>query len=336
MKKLFFAALAIGFSLPVLAQQRPQHSQYMMNNYLLNPAVAGIENFTDVKLGMRRQWVGLDGAPVTYYATAHTALGKKDNLQQTPFSISSKPGRRNHRPTGSSRFNKVSPHHGVGGMLEMDKMGPLATKAVQLTYAYHQPITRSIRVAAGLTAGWRQFSLNWEDVILKDQNDQQYGTDRVNQSNFDLSAGIWLYSSHFYLGASGQQLLQNDLDFGDGTGEGYLQAHYFTTAGVKLEVTEDFALVPSVMLKMAQPSPMSWDMNLKAVYAEAVWAGLSYRENDAVSVMAGGHVTDKLSLGYAYDFTTTGLNQVSSGSHEVVLGVKLAGASSTRNWLPWW
>ena len=68
---------------------------------------------------------------------------------------------------GGSRFNKVSPHHGIGGMLEMDKMGPLSTKAVQLTYAYHQPITRSIRIAAGITGGWRQFSLNWDDVQLK-------------------------------------------------------------------------------------------------------------------------------------------------------------------------
>lgn len=335
MKKLLIGALALGLSLPVLAQQRPQHSQYMMNNYLLNPAVAGIENFTDVKLGMRRQWVGLDGAPVTYYATAHTALGKKENLHQSPFSISRKPGRRQQMSRGSSRFNKITPHHGIGGMLEMDKMGPLSTKAVQLTYAYHQPITRSLRVSAGITAGWRQFSLDWEDVILKD-NDPQYGTDMVNQSNFDLSAGIWIYSSHFYLGVSGQQLLQNDLDFGSGTGDGYLQAHYFGTAGVKLEVTEDFAFVPSVMVKLAQPSPVSLDVNLKAVYADAVWAGLSYRENDAIAVMAGGNVTEKLSLGYSYDFTTTGLNEVSSGSHEVVLGIKLAGASSNRNWLPWW
>jgi type IX secretion system PorP/SprF family membrane protein len=336
MKKLMYAALALGISLPALGQQRPQHSQYMMNNYLLNPAVAGIENFTDVKLGMRRQWVGLDGAPITYYATAHTALGKKENLAHTPFSLSSRNRKSKSVNRNSSRFNKVSPHHGIGGMLEMDKMGPLSTKAVQMTYAYHQPITRSLRVSAGLTAGWRQFSLDWDDVLLNDMDDPQLRGDMVNQSNFDLAAGIWVYSSHFYLGASAQQLLQNDLDFGEGTGEGYLQAHYFSTAGVKLEVTEDFALVPSVMMKMAQPSPVSWDLNLKAVYADAVWAGLSYRERDAVSAMAGGHVTEKISVGYSYDFTTSRLKEVSSGSHEIVLGIKLAGASDTRNWLPWW
>jgi type IX secretion system PorP/SprF family membrane protein len=64
----------IGFcflTLNVIAQQLPHYTQYVLNNYIINPAVAGIENYTDVKISHRHQWVGIDGAPVTTYLTIH-------------------------------------------------------------------------------------------------------------------------------------------------------------------------------------------------------------------------------------------------------------------------
>ena len=60
-----------------MAQQKPQYTQYVFNNLLLNPAVTGIENYTDVKLGYRSQWTGLQGAPVTSYLTIDAPIGDK-------------------------------------------------------------------------------------------------------------------------------------------------------------------------------------------------------------------------------------------------------------------
>ena len=54
-----------------VAQQKPHYTQYILNNYILNPALSGIENYTDVKLSGRRQWVGLEGAPQTFYFSVH-------------------------------------------------------------------------------------------------------------------------------------------------------------------------------------------------------------------------------------------------------------------------
>ena len=68
MKKILYIIIVFiaGMQL-VFAQQKPQYTQYVFNNYLLNPAVSGIENYTDAKVGYRSQWTGLDGAPVTSY-----------------------------------------------------------------------------------------------------------------------------------------------------------------------------------------------------------------------------------------------------------------------------
>ena len=64
----FFCCTAVS------AQQRPYYTQYIMNNYIINPAVAGIENYWDVKASHRMQWVGLQDAPVTTYLTMHGPL----------------------------------------------------------------------------------------------------------------------------------------------------------------------------------------------------------------------------------------------------------------------
>jgi len=53
-RKLFFIPLLFVFA-EVRAQQRPHYTQYILNNYILNPALSGIENYTDVKFRMRDQ-----------------------------------------------------------------------------------------------------------------------------------------------------------------------------------------------------------------------------------------------------------------------------------------
>ncbi|MFI5453507.1 type IX secretion system membrane protein PorP/SprF [Pedobacter sp. UC225_61] len=76
MKKSYYLIIfIIGISLSSFGQQRPQYTQYIFNNYLLNPALSGIENYTDFKAGYRKQWSGIEGAPQTTFAAAHWSLG---------------------------------------------------------------------------------------------------------------------------------------------------------------------------------------------------------------------------------------------------------------------
>src|SRR5690349_624670 len=78
MKKISFWLVCMLFIGTLSAQQLPHYTQYVLNQYILNPAITGIENYTDVKFSHRHQWVGIEGSPVTSYFTLHTSLGKKD------------------------------------------------------------------------------------------------------------------------------------------------------------------------------------------------------------------------------------------------------------------
>ena len=78
MKTPLLSILSLVFVSAGFAQQKPQYTQYILNNYILNPALSGIENYTDVKMSVRDQWVGLNGAPKTMYLSVHKPIGKKD------------------------------------------------------------------------------------------------------------------------------------------------------------------------------------------------------------------------------------------------------------------
>ena len=59
-------ALFHGFSINCVSQQLPIFSQYLLNDYAYNPAIAGSKDYYDVKSNHRYQWVGITDAPRTY------------------------------------------------------------------------------------------------------------------------------------------------------------------------------------------------------------------------------------------------------------------------------
>lgn len=311
--------------MPAAAQQKPQYSQYLFNNYLLNPALSGIESYTDVRMGTRRQWVGIEGAPVTYYISGHTSLGMSDrnsNLPKAGKGFVPKMPVNNNR---ANKFHKSRPHHGFGAMAQVDKTGPLSNTSLNLTYAYHHPITKRINMSVGMAGGLVQARLDGNAIHLANQNDNALQPGQLTKTKFDLGLGTWIYSDIFYVGISAAQLLTDKISKNEGmnTLQQELQPHFFGTAGYRLRLRYDLSLEPSVMVKVASPSPVSVDLNMKATYANRIWAGLSYRHGDAMAALAGINVNYILDIGYSYDLTTSELNGASAGSHELIIGLKL-------------
>ncbi|WP_242921686.1 PorP/SprF family type IX secretion system membrane protein [Pontibacter liquoris] len=306
MKKLFILLVAfMGVAMQGVAQQRPQYSQYMLNNYLLNPAITGIEDYADIRVSNRRQWVGLDGAPVTYYLTAHTPLNKG---------------------AASNKFHKELAHHGVGIAFHTDKTGPLRRTGLTGSYAYHLPLTRTINVAAGAAVGLIRNSLNAGELAFTNPNDPLVGGGNLNNNQLDLNLGLWLYSKNFSLGVSGAQLLEGTGSFRspeESRAAFGLQRHYFVTGAYRLQPTETIDIIPSVMVKLADPSPVSIDASVRAIYDNRFWVGAAYRHEDAVVGMVGVYISPLLDVSYSYDATISNLNKVSAGTHEIVVGFKL-------------
>lgn len=301
--RLLIMLALLGRVGPARAQQQALYSQYMNNNFLLNPAVAGTEDFIDVKFGHRTQWVGLEGAPSTFYASIHSSLGK--------------PTRRTLR--SRRRF------HAVGATAYNDVTGPTSRTGLYMSYAYNLALTRKLRLALGVSGGFQQFAINGSKLDFHDAEVVQGGQASLVP---DASVGLWMYTADFYLGVSSGQILGTPLGFeyyrsGNEDQRNVLQRHYYLTGGLRLPLNREWIMVPSALLRYTSTSSPSVDLSAKFRYKRLLWLGASWRAFDSVVAQFGVNLTDNLSLNYTYDLGTSSLAQYHSGSHEVVVGLRL-------------
>lgn len=314
------------------AQQRPQYTQYVFNSYLLNPAVTGIENYADLKAGYRSQWSGLQGAPVTSYITVNTPLG--DNyIAQSATGMPQGGGTDPYSRSYLQEYRASEPHHGLGFMMVSDKTGPITQTNINFSYAYHLGITEKLNLAVGVAAGFNHISLNTSEITLETALDPAISNGENSQWKPDLSVGIWAYSGAYFFGASVQQLLKQNLYFNTNSNITQSQTvpHYFFTAGVKLPLSDDVSLMPSVLVKVIQPVPTTFDVNMKLGFQDIFWLGGSYRKDDSFGALAGFNINSSINVGYSYDFTTSALKTVSNGTHEIVIGILLNNKYKVRN-----
>ena len=61
------------------------------------------------------------------------------------------------------------------------------------------------------------------------------------------------------------------------------------------------------------------DLNMNLLFDEVIWAGISYKFNNAVSLLLETQLTDQFRFGYAYSATVGPIRKADLGSHELLL-----------------
>ena len=332
MKRIFFLVIMIVLggmaSLPVFAQQKPHYTQYVLNQFIVNPAVTGIENYADLKVSHRHQWVGIQDAPVTSYLSLHGPIGKTD-YRKTATSFDLK----GENPRGKrywEEYTAPAPHHGIGLQVINDITGPLSNFSMYGTYAYHLALSSRTSLSAGFGAGFNRISLDADKLDFGDvvADPAVYTTGILNKMRFDMMAGLYVYSADYFLGVSAQQVVPQKIDFSNGyirPKEGRTVPHLFGTAGYRFSLGDNFNLIPSVMVKYVDPLPVQVEGNMKLQYLDRIGIGGSYRHKDGYAGMMGLNVSNIFHIGYAFDYTTSRLNNFSKGTHEILLGFVIGG-----------
>jgi type IX secretion system PorP/SprF family membrane protein len=313
------------------AQQQPYYTQYILNNFILNPALAGIENYWDFKVSYRNQWVGLNGAPTTMYLTINAPLGKTAYDHETPATVPDLQAKNLGAKQFLMEYTAPPAHSGLGFTILNDKTGPLSRIAAYGSYAYHVPVGRTTSLSFGLSLGVQEVNVDVNAVDFGQANPVDpavLGSGYLNKLEPDVNAGLWLSNKSFFVGLSAQQIISVPINSGNGTTDsngvellkGKLIPHTFLTAGYKIVASENINILPSFMIRYVQPLPIGFDVNAKIQYQDLLWLGFSYRYQQGYAAMMGVNISSTFNIGYSYDYTTTQLNTVSSGTHEIVIG----------------
>jgi type IX secretion system PorP/SprF family membrane protein len=286
-----FIVLITCLVLPVKGQQAPLYTQYMFNQLLYNPALAGVLPYYQIRSNHRFQWVGMTDAPLTNALAFH---GPHPTLPM-----------------------------GYGGYIYHDVTGPTSQTSITGTYAYNIGLTETMRLSMGLSMGVMQYRVDGTQITVKDPSDQTLQHAVYTSWVPDANLGLYLYHDDFYVGFSTAHLITTKLKlYEPGIGINKLKTHFFLTGGYIWEINQDFKLEPSAMLKGSWPNAVQFDINARVIWQDMVWGGISYRTGDAVSVLIGYSYEERIYFGYSYDITLSDLKKHNTGTHEIMFGFR--------------
>lgn len=300
MKRFLHIIVLVLLMCQLKAQQLPQYTQYMLNDFAINPAVAGKNDYADVRSNNRYQWVGITDAPRTYMLTAHGPFRSKNM--------------------------------GLGIHLFTDIVGPTRRVGFNVSYAYHIKLKGETRISLGISAGILQWGIDGHKITLHDQGDDNLLNQYLTVYLPDFGAGILVHNKKWYIGFSVPQLYQSQIKlYPGGDNKGTLVTQFNLNGAYKFNLGENFKIEPSFLAKYEAPAPIKVDAGLRFIFKEQIWIGGAYRHNDAFTALAGFMYKDYLMIGYSYDFSTTNIRKYSSGTHEIMLGLRFS-KKQNKNW----
>lgn len=291
MKKLLYTLFIVLASKSAHAQQMGVYSNYMMNKFYYNAAVAGSQEVHVVNAAYRNQWVGFDNAPSNFNFNLHGSVRNQGKI-------------------------------GYGLGLYNENSGLMNTTGIHLNYAHHFKLSETIKLGLGIQPGFIQYRIRLYDAIMADEGDQILTGSVYSTNAIDVNMGFHLYSNKFFVMGSAQRMLGKAIQF---TGyNSQLQFHYNAIAGYNfIFEKKKFELQPSVMVRYTKPVPLQVSGMVRAMYDKKYWLGLIYRHDDAVGVNAGFVWKERFTISYGYDFGINGIRKYNSGSHEVMISIIL-------------
>ncbi|NVK04488.1 MAG: PorP/SprF family type IX secretion system membrane protein [Flavobacteriia bacterium] len=292
MKKLLILPFVLGLmvSNPMDAQQIPLYSNYFFTPFIYNPSYSGKDGVTEASMMHRRQWSGIEGGPETSALTINGAL----NREKVGYSIYG--------------FN--------------DRTDIIQRTGVYGSYAYHIQLSRDNFLSFGLAAGYMNNSIDFDKIRVKDEYDALLYPN-LRRGNFDLNFGFNLNINGFHFGAAVPQLLGAPIEYSDnynGPVEYSLIRHFVFNAQYDWEIQGDNrVLSPMVMVRTAQNVPTQIDIGAIFNMKEYGYVGAMFRSDYAITANLGIHLTEQLTAGYAYDFSTNTYGTSFGTSHEFML-----------------
>lgn len=285
--KYYLSVLLFLLGTSAFAQLNPMGSIYYQNQFLANPAMAGLETGLNLNAALKTQWVGVDGAPKIQYLTADYGLTN----------------------------NKV----GLGLLFYNEGAGAINRTRATLTYAYHLPLNDGTNfLDFGLSAGIMN---EWVDLgkVKGDLDDDVLNTFNDRKLYLDGDFGIAYRSDNLTLQGTlpnlkrffKRDVLRNVVD----------RSIYFLAAGYKFSTDQVMnSIEPKLVYRGVQNYDGIFDagVNLQFLENKLMLNGI-YHSTNSFTGGFGANYKNQFSILFQYTTNTSKMQNYSNGEFEVGL-----------------
>lgn len=297
MKKIIILSLALVYSLgSSYAQQMPLFSSYNTNKMLLSPSTTGMDQLISTSLISRLQFAGFDGAPITNVLLAE--LGKEES------------------PSG------------VGLILYNDRIGIVSNSGAQLNYGYRLKLSDDMKIGFGLGLAVDQWNFNQSRISVDEVNDPQLNNTGENSTTIRGDIGVHLDYKNLFVSVAVPKVFATDITYNNPftNNEVAIQQlrHIMGYASYDIHTKSDkYVFTPAALVRIASDVDPQIDANLTVGYQEKFFGMVGYRVGYAATLGAGMQFSKRVRGGYNYDFPVNGTTTYGTGSHEIMLKIRL-------------
>jgi type IX secretion system PorP/SprF family membrane protein len=267
----------------------PSGTQYFQNQYLGNPAMAGVDKGLRLNAAYRRQWNGVDGAPVTKFFTADYAVADRVGV-------------------GLNVFNDVA------GLINRTRVG--------LTYAYHLPLNDADhQLHFGLSLAMNVQRIDYKN-LNGDDMDPSVGAFNRRDNYFEGEYGMAYTSTHLTVQAALpniRSLVKGDDKTVDGGGI------FFTAVSYRFAVDDAITFIePKIGYRGVKGSDNIIDAGVNVAILNNVANVMAmYHSSKSVTAGIGVKVLKLMGIQAMYTTQTGGIKTYVDGTYEVGVTVNL-------------
>ena len=214
------------------AQQYPISNQFFTNHFIYSPAYAGIAGDWKGNISYRRDWVGIEGAPVTKFINVNGPVGKG----------------------------------GFGVSMITEDLGMVKTLNGSISYAYHLEIGDESTFSFGLNGGFHENRLNFNDAYVDDYSDDIFlnsiggNNSSLVGTSLDFGAGLNYTYDKATIGVSVPSLLRNSVNYVNDRSSNvnyYTARHYLIHASFEFDVMDDMlSFNPILISRFSENGPL--------------------------------------------------------------------------------
>jgi type IX secretion system PorP/SprF family membrane protein len=274
----------------IFAQQDPQFSQYIFTQNYLNPAAAALGNSQTIQVLHRSQYLGYAGS---------------------------------FDPTGVLKTQLVSAqmplgtNQAIGLNLVNDVAGAQSNQNAKISYARLLKVAKG-KLSVGVSAGIFNRGIN-NDLRPREAGDNNVPVG-FSQIKPDLGIGAYYEAGDYFIGIAANHLNSPSFDFGTNNGKSVLNRTMSFLVGANMNAGPNVILKPTIQIR-SDAQTLTYDTGLLAEIKNKYWLGGSFRNQDAVSALAGLSLlkNNTLKLGFAYDLITSNASLKAPGSIEALV-----------------
>ncbi|WP_082035788.1 PorP/SprF family type IX secretion system membrane protein [Pedobacter lusitanus] len=270
------------------AQIRPLGTQYYENQYISNPAFAGMDQGMNINISYRNQWRSIPGSPVTMAVSGDYRV-----------------------------VDKV----GVGFNVYNDKAGLIGRTRVMGTYAYHLPLNIDNReLHFGISLGMMKERLDEQSIIATPDD---IAAARYNQrkSYVDGDFGIAYTTDRLTLQAALPNLKKF---FKKDEMNAVMGSTYLAAVSYKIGTTLDVVSIePKISFRGAKDIDNIWDIGTNLKLENNLVSFLGMYHSDKSSTFGVGINYENFFIQGFYTSQLAGERQRTGGDFEINLKINL-------------